>query len=124
MKTHAFVRFLLVGLLNTAVGYAVILGLQYGIGMDRRLANVGGYLIGGMVSYVLNRRYTFASERAHAQALPRFALAALACFGLNLAVLEFASGVLALPGAVAQALAIGSYTVAFYAVSRCQVFRA
>lgn len=124
MTRPTFLRFLFVGLVNTGVGYAVIVLLQYGVGVDRRLANAGGYLLGGAVSYALNRNYTFKSRRGHAHAVPRFVLASLLCFGLNLAVLEFGVVVLELPGALAQAVAMGSYTLAFYTLNRLHVFRA
>ena len=120
---RSFVRFVLVGLVNTAVGYGVILFLHYGLQMSPLWANVGGYAVGGLLSYLLNRSFTFASSKPHSQALPRFGAAMAACFALNLMVLEFGLSVLALPVPAAQALAIGSYTVAFYLVNRLAVFR-
>lgn len=123
MITTSFVRFALVGLANTAVGYGVILLLYYRFETGPVLANVGGYLIGVLLSYVLNRSFTFASHRPHVEALPRFSLAATACFVLNLIVLKFCMSVLTLPVALAQALAVGTYTIAFYLTSRFLVFR-
>ena len=112
------------GLANTAVGYAVILVLHYGLGFGPMLANVGGYAIGAALSYGLNRRFTFASDRPHGQALPRFGIAMMSCFALNLAVLKVGMSVLALPVALAQALAMASFTISFYLASRFLVFRA
>ena len=124
MINSSFVRFALVGLANTLVGYTVILLLHYGLGISPVLANTGGYLIGFLLSYGLNRSFTFVSKRPHVQALTRFGLAAACCFVLNLMVLEFSVSVIALPIVFAQALAVGSYTVAFYLSSRFFVFRA
>jgi putative flippase GtrA len=120
---HSFLRFALVGLANTAVGYGVILLLHYGLGAPPRTANAGGYVIGALLSYALNRVFTFGSQRPHGQAMPRFVAAIAACFVLNLLVLEAGLRVLALPVALAQALAMASYTLAFYLVSRYIVFR-
>lgn len=116
-------RFAAVGVANTLLGYGVIVLLHHGFGASPLLANVGGYAVGGLSSYLLNRRYTFASSRPHAEALPRFALTAGGCFALNLVVLAFCLSVLALPVALAQAFAVGSYTLAFYLASRLLVFR-
>lgn len=124
MIDPSFVRFGLVGLANTAVGYAVILLLHFGVGVGPVLANVVGYAVGAALSYGLNRRFTFGSDRAHDQAVPRFGMAMLSCFALNLAVLEVGVSVLALPVALAQALAMGSFTASFYLTSRFLVFRA
>ena len=124
MNLSPFTRFLLVGMANTLVGYSVIFVLERSVGLDRRLANAGGYLIGGTVSYLLNRRFAFRSDRAHRHALPSFVLAALFCFGVNLAVLEIGVAVLKLPSLLAQAAALCSYTLSFYAINRFHVFRA
>jgi putative flippase GtrA len=97
--------------------------LHYGLGVEPVPANVGGYLIGALLSYTLNRNFTFASTRPHAEALPRFGLAVVVCFLLNLMVLNLCLTVFLLPVALAQALAVCAYTIAFYFVSRFLVFR-
>ena len=120
---RSFVRFAMVGLANTAVGYSAILLLHYGFGVGPTLANVGGYMIGALLSYALNRSFTFASDRPHVEALPRFAVTVAICFVLNLLVLKLGLSVLLLPLPLAQALAMASFTIAFYAANRFLVFR-
>lgn len=120
---HPFARFLLVVIGNTALGYGVIMVRHYGFGIEPIPANVVGYTLGAFLSYMLSHRYTFASQRLHAEALPRFVLAVAGCFMLNLMVLKFGLSALGLPFALAQALAISSYTVVFYLTSRLLVFR-
>lgn len=117
-----FVRFALVGFANTAVGYGAIMLLHSGFGAEPVPANVGGYLIGAFLSYMLNRNFTFASVRPHSEALPRFGITVVCCFFLNLLVLKIGLEVFALPVALAQALAVGAYTVTFYLTSRILVF--
>ena len=85
-------RFVLVGLANSAVGYGLILVFHYGLGASAMVANLGGYTMGGLLSYVLHRNFTFESGRPHAQALPRFAILVASCFALNLVVPKFALG--------------------------------
>lgn len=115
-------RFASVGVVNTAIGLAAILALQGLAGWHPFAANAGGYMVGGIVSYLLNRRYTFNSLRMHRQAAPRFAAAMAACFGLNLLCLQLALHVLGWSAIVAQALAVGTYTLAFFGVCRLWVF--
>lgn len=121
MINSSFIRFLLVGLANTSVGYCTTLFLHYALNLSPMLANTGGYVIGGMLSYFLNRRYTFASNRRHREALPRFALTVATCFALNLLILEQALAFTPLP--IAQLFANIAYTVSFYLASRFIVFR-
>lgn len=117
------VRFVLVGAANTAVGYLTIMLLYYGLGASPVSANVGGYLIGALLSYTLNKKFTFASARPHTEALPRFGLTVVVCFLLNLMVLELCLTAFLLPVAISQALAICAYAIAFYFASRFLVFR-
>ncbi len=120
MIRHPIVRFVLVGLANTGVGYGLVLLLHYCLGLSPVLANVGGYVIGALLSYGLNRCFTFNSRRAHGKALPLFMAAAGGSYLLNLIVLQLALPIL--PFALAQALAVLSYSVAFYLGCRLLVF--
>lgn len=85
-----FGRFSLVGVL-AAVGHygTLVLAVEFG-GLGAVPAALAGYLVGGVVSYLLNRRWTFASNRPHEAAAPRFALVAAVGFaltGLSMAIL-------------------------------------
>lgn len=123
MLTGQVIRYLLVGLANTGIGYGCILLLRYGLQWGDLAANAGGYAIGACVSYGLNRSFTFQSQRRHRQALPRFVLAMALCYALNAAVLLGALQWLHWPSFASQALALCAYTVAFFVLSRTLVFR-
>jgi putative flippase GtrA len=69
-----------VGAGATLVHYAILVGLVEIGGWAPVPATLLGYVAGGVVAYLLNRRHTFASERPHAEAAWRFALVALAGF--------------------------------------------
>lgn len=118
----SFARFMLVGLANTFVGFGAILGFQFVLGLSPVSANACGYAIGMSLSYFLNRRYSFRSQRSHRAGVPAFLAASGTCYGLNLIVLNIASSVAWIPPALAQALAVACYTFAFYAISRRLVF--
>jgi putative flippase GtrA len=118
-----FVRFLLVGLANTAVGYGVILIFQYVFSAGYMVSNACGYAIGALVSYFFNKSFTFKNTRAHGDALPRFLLAVTSAYLINLAALKIAISLLQLPAAIAQGAAILAYTVCFYVISKHFVFR-
>ncbi len=118
----ALFRFLLVGLANSAIGYSVVMGFHYALGASPLVANIWGYLVGGLVSYVLNRKFTFGSRRTHAETLPLFVACVAVCFALNAAVLLFLTRVIHLPFPLAQAGAMVAYTGAFYVLNRLVVF--
>lgn len=69
-----------VGAFATAAHYAVLIALVEGAGWRAVPSTLCGYVIGGVVSYILNRRHTFASDRPHRQATWRFALVAFIGF--------------------------------------------
>lgn len=122
MISSTLARYLFVGVANTAVGYGVILILQLQLGMHPVVANALGYVVGMIMSYALNRRYTFRSQRGHTMGVPIFVVSAAICYLLNVAVLQFSINVVGLPAAISQALAICAYTFLFYIANRYVVF--
>lgn len=119
-------RFAIVGLANTAVGFGVIMALQFGLRVPPHLANTGGYAVGFVVSFTLNRQFTFADRGRPGPAAARFAIAALAAFALNQVVLSMATGRVGHGGSApvaAQAVAAISYTLSLFVLCRLWVFR-
>ena len=118
-----FAKFCAVGLVNTLVGYSTVLVTSFALGLNPYAANVCGYAVGLTVSFVLNRRFTFASRQALLPGLAKFLTAFLPSYGLNLLVLHFSLDPLQLPEYLAQALAMGSYSATFFILCRLFVFR-
>ncbi len=77
-----------VGLVATLAHYTVLLALVEGFEWRPVPATLYGFVIGGCVSYWLNRRHTFDSDRSHAEAGWRFALVAFAGFCATWAVMQ------------------------------------
>jgi putative flippase GtrA len=121
------IRFLLVGAANTAVGFGVTMALEFALGLSPQLANAGGYAVGAVLSFFLNRRFVFGTEGHFGPAAARFALGMLAAFILNqivLLVLTHRFGSKGLAAAACQIVAMASYTLAFFVLCRWWVFRA
>jgi putative flippase GtrA len=117
-------RFVLVGLANSLTGYSVILFFQFVVGLSAVVSNACGYLLGMVLSYLLNRRFTFNTRRNHRSGIPLFLAAAALSYLANLLVLSaFVRLVPTIAPALAQALAVGSYSVSFYLLSRHVVFK-
>jgi putative flippase GtrA len=105
-------RFAVVGMLNTVAGLAVIFSAR-ALGLDEVPANATGYAVGLMLSFTLNRRWTFRHRGPLLALASRFAVVTLVAWLVNLAVLL---GLLHLGVAavLAQTGAVLSYTVFSY----------
>lgn len=79
-----FLRFLLVGLSNTLLGFAVIIIAMRVLKCDYRIANALGYVVGWVTSFWLNRAWTFRDKSIWQPAFFRWLIVAIVSYGLNL----------------------------------------
>ncbi len=119
-------RFGLVGLVNTAIGFAVVVLLDPILGLPPALANAASYAVGITVGFLLSRGFVFRSRTELPATGLRYGVAALGAFALNQAVLHVAG--LALGGGAAQHIAaqlvaMAIYSVSFFLLCRLWVFR-
>ncbi len=99
-----FMRYGSVGVAAAIFHYGLLFGLvQSGMTGDV-LGTLAGYIAGGIVSYLLNRRFTFASDRTHASAMPRFIAIAFGGFVLTGVLMWILSDRLGLNYMLAQPL--------------------
>ena len=81
-------RFILVGLVNTAVGYGVMFGLYNLAGLHTWgdtgywISSAANYIVGSVVSFFLNKHFTFRSREKGAGVVLRFALNIAVCWAL------------------------------------------
>ena len=76
----SMLRFLLVGVVNTLVGAGIMFLLYNLAGCSYWLSSAANYIVGGVVSYFLNKYYPFKNtERSWRQVL-RFALNVAVCW--------------------------------------------
>lgn len=123
MMGQRLLRFLLTGLANSAVGWAVIFGGLWA-GLSGLVANAAGYAVGLVLSFTLNRRFVFGVTGAVAgREVVRFLAAFAAAYGINVAVLLAAQLVLGAGNPLAQLPAIAVYVVIFFLLSQRFVFR-
>jgi putative flippase GtrA len=114
------------GLLTTGLGLTVILALDLGLGLDRRLANAVGYLAGAALGLFLQQAFVFRGSARGGAVTLRYLLVMAAAFALNQAVLVLAGARLpptAFGHTLAQLLAMGTYTATQFALFRLWVFR-
>jgi putative flippase GtrA len=88
-RTSVFTRFLLVGVVNTLTGLSIIFGLLNVFGFSYWISTFVGNCIGALVSYLLNRTFTFNSQISFTKGVPRFITVILICYFLSFSLSEF-----------------------------------
>lgn len=78
-----FLHFAAVGLVGTAAQYIALVGLVSAFSMNAVFASSLGYILGALVNYQLNFRFTFNSNKKHSDTLPKFLSVAAFGFMLN-----------------------------------------
>lgn len=116
-------RYSLVGILNTLATLLVIYGLKAGFGAGDYWANATGYGAGLIMSFYLNRAYTFGHDGAMSGAAVRFLVAFAICYTINLAVVVVLVDGVGVNGYLAQPCGMASFTISFYFLLRTHVFR-
>lgn len=118
-----FFRYLLVGAFNTVFGYAIIFGAMYLLGWSPVASNAVGYLIALLISFALNRSFTFKSTGKKFSELLRFIGVFVVAYGVNLAVLCVLLKFSLIHEAISQILAGFVYVVLSYVMNKFLVFR-
>lgn len=95
------VRYGLVGAIGTLAHYAILISAVSTHIATPVTASMAGAVAGAIINYILNAKYTF-DHRGHAQALPKFALIAIAGALMNGVLMEILTGTLGLNYLVAQ----------------------
>ncbi len=75
-------RFLLVGVVNTLVGTAIMFGLYNLAHCSYWVSSAANYLLTSILSFFLNKYFTFRNRARSAAQVWRFALNIAVCYGL------------------------------------------
>jgi polyisoprenyl-phosphate glycosyltransferase len=112
------IRYLLVGVVNTLVGLGTIYLAMYFLQMSVASSNAFGYAIGIMVSFALNKKWTFDSQDHVVYSFLRYLLVLLVAYVTNLATVLYAHSHFELNPYLSQALGIIPYTTIGFLGSR------
>jgi putative flippase GtrA len=115
--------FALVGLVATTLHYAVLIALVELVDRPPVAAALVGYVAGGVLSYGLNRNFTFASDRPHEEATWRFALVAFVGFCLTFVFMRVFVDRLGAPYLPAQMATTGIVFFWSFVANRSWTFR-
>ncbi len=117
-----FIRFNLVGVLNTLLTYGIYSGLVY-LGVHHLAAVVIEYAFGIVFSYLLNKRFTFAVRGGGSRMFGRMLLAYIPTLLLNALLLWLLVDRLHWNKYVGQAVALGLVSVLSFIAQKVFVFR-
>jgi len=115
-----FVKYNLVGVANTLVGFSIVFSLMF-FGLHAIESNMIGYAIGAVLSFYLNSKYTFKSKFTKALALKFFGVLLVSYF-LNFLVLKWLLSTEVDPY-MAQLFSAVVYTFSSFVFMKVFVFR-
>ena len=115
-------KYLLVGIINTIVGYGIIFFLMF-VGVSPEISNIVGYAVGISVSYVLNKIYTFQSKAHPKKEFPKFVLSLLASYTLNFLTLVLCIHILKINPYISQIISGAVYTISGFVFLKYFAFK-
>jgi putative flippase GtrA len=118
-----FVRFAMVGAVATAVHFAILVALKELAHWHPVAATLIGYAAGTLVSYTLNRAYTFSVRPAFGVGMAKYLVVVLIGAGIN-ALIVWALVSLHVQYMLAQCVATGLVLIWNFLGAKLLVFRA
>lgn len=118
-----FATFFGVGMVAAIVHYGLLFSLVEGYGLDPVPASLTGFSAGGVVSYLLNRRHTYRSDRPHREATWRFIVVSAIGFGLTWGLMALFVRALGLPYLPSQLATTGIVLVWHFLAHKLWTFR-
>lgn len=77
---YRFLRFILVGITNTAFGTGIMFVFYNIFHFNYWISSASNYVFGSILSYILNRFFTFQSNATTQKTLPRFIVNITFCY--------------------------------------------
>lgn len=131
-QTNSFTRFLFVGIVNTLLGLSIMFTCLNILDSSYWISTFIGNSIGALVSYLLNRKFTFQSKVTFKKGAPKFIFVIMLCYFLSFSVSSWISKSILVPYSLSslmsqdeQSILLGSclYTVLNYLGQKYFVFR-
>ncbi len=118
-----FIKFNVIGVINTIFGYSIVFGTMYFLNFDAKVSNALGYILGVLLSYYLNRKYTFKSEAKVKDEIFKFFGVFVVAYILNFLTLIISIEYFNINEYIAQIISAVIYTLTFFILSKFFVFK-
>lgn len=117
------VKFGIVGIANTLFGLFIIYAAMFVTDGNIVASNIAGYACGTLLSFALNRGWTFQSDQPARRVLPRYVVVLAVSYVANLAAVLTATHKLGVNPYFSQPVGIAVYTALMFFGCRLFVFR-
>ena len=118
-----FITYAGVGSVGTLAHYLLLLLLVEGIGVSPYQGAIAGFLLGALVNYQLNHRFTFRSTQQHRDALPKFLFVVAIGVLFTGALMAWATERLNIHYLIAQLITTALLLIFTFVVNRLWTFR-
>lgn len=128
LLSSTIIRFLLVGVVNTIVGVGTMFLLYNLAHCSYWFSSAANYIVGGIVSYILNKTFTFQNKGYSWQQVIKFALTVAACYLIGygmakpMAMWILSNHSVNVQENVAMAIGMSLYVILNYFMQRFLVF--
>jgi putative flippase GtrA len=119
---NQFIKFGIVGVMNTCVGFGAWLILTKVFGVQYVISNVLSYIPGLLNSYIWNKYWTFKSKGSKKIELVLFVIVFVPCFLVQNAILVFFKEIVRMDVIVSQIISMVFYTVTGYSLNKFITF--
>lgn len=92
LSDGTFVKFVIVGVINTIVGSAIMFGLYNLLNVSYSLSTAANVVLTSILSYFLNKNFTFQNKSKSAKAVMLFVLNIALCYFLGYGIAKPAVG--------------------------------
>lgn len=115
-------KYLIVGLVNTLVGYGAFFILVRAMQIIPEIANALSYALALTIAFTLNKIYVFERATVTLRAIAKFIISFLLSFTINQFVFISFYRVMGFSAETSQLPAMLAYTLVFYALNKYFVF--
>ncbi len=115
-------RYVLAGLINTAVGYGIFIFFVYIITINPFFANIISYIVAICIAYILNKLFVFKDKNSNKQNIIKFLIAFFIAFTINFIALFIFLNIFNFSPAIGQVFAMIIYTTVFFLLNKFYVF--
>ena len=117
-----FIKYCLVGCLNTGITLSVIAILLF-LNVNYLLANIIGYALGTINSFIWNKQFTFRSNGGWTTEFIQFITLILITYIIQLSIVFTSVEKLLISEFTSQLIGMGFYTIIFYLCCKWIIFR-
>ncbi len=117
-----FAVFAGVGALGTAGHYAVLVILVQAANASPTCSSALGFVVGALINYSLNYRYTFRSTKSHQETLIKFMLVAIFGFFINTGIMYLGTELMQINYLIVQIASTAIVLVTNFAFNKTWTF--